>query len=154
MKIDTATSKLYASQSVQASTAARNKSASFSAALSAATAGTNKSDAQGTKQADFTSMTRQEMQEWSNDQIRSGKMSLDDGRPFMAMSMKIPVSGGTGGGLQLTDDGERIDFTQKVRAGIEGALSRNDDMTRKTLESALKIMQQYQGETIGVDTQA
>jgi len=154
MKIDTATSHLYASQSAQLSTAARNNSASFSAALSTAAAGTSKSDAQGAKQADFTSMTRQELQEWSNDQIRSGKMSLDDGRPFMAMSMKIPVSGGTGGQLQATNDGERLDFTQKVRAGIEGALSRNDDVTRKMLESATKIMQQHQGETIGVDTRA
>jgi hypothetical protein len=154
MKIDTAISKLYASQSAQLSTAARNRSASFADALSTASAAASRSDAQGTKQADFTSMTRQEMQEWSNDQIRSGKMSLDEGRPFMAMSMKIPVSGGTGGELQLTSDGERIDFTQKVRAGIEGALSRNDDVTRKTLESALKMMQQHQGETIGVDTRA
>jgi len=154
MKIDTATSHLYASQSAQLSTAARNNSASFSAALSTATAGTSKSDAQGAKQADFTSMTRQEMQEWSNDQIRSGKMSLDDGMPFMAMVMKIPVSGGTGGQLQATNDGERIDFTQKVRAGIEGALSRNDKVTLKMLESAMKTMQQHQGETIGVDTHA
>ena len=155
MKIDTATSQLYASQSAQLSTAGRNNAASFTAALSTATTGTSStSDAQGTKQADFTSMTRQEMQEWSNDQIRSGKMSLDDGMPFMAMVMKIPVSGGTGGQLQATNDGERIDFTQKVRAGIEGALSRNDKVTLKMLESAMKTMQQHQGETIGVDTHA
>ena len=74
MKIDTATSNLYASQSAQLSTAARNKSASFADALSTASAAASRSDARGTKQADFTSMTRQEMQEWSNDQIRSGKM--------------------------------------------------------------------------------
>lgn len=153
MKIDTATRHLYASQSAQSGTAASTSAASFSEALSTATAATSKSDAPGTKQADFTSMTRQELQDWSNAQIRSGKMSLDDGRPFMAMSMKIPVSGGTGE-LQASNDGERLDFTQKVRAGIEGALSRNDDETRKMLQSAMKIMQQYQGETIGVDTSA
>jgi hypothetical protein len=141
MKINTATNHLYASQNAPLSTAARNNSASFSAALSTATAGTSKSDAQGAKQADFTNMTRQEMLEWSNDQIRSGKMTLDEGLPFMAMSMKIPVSGGTGRELQA-NDGERFDFTQKVRAGIEGALSRNDDVTRKMLESAMKMMQQ------------
>lgn len=154
MKIDTATSQLYANQSARLSTAARNNAASFSAALNTVMAGTSTSDDQGTKQADFTSMTRQEMQEWSNDQVRSGKMSLDDARPFMAMSVKIPVSGGTGGGLQATNDGERVDFTQTVRAGIEGALSRNDDVTRKMLESAMNIMQQHQGDTIGVDTRA
>ena len=121
MKIDTATRHLYASQRAQSSIAARDSSASFSATLSTATAGTSRSDAQRAKPADFTSMTRQEMQAWSNGQIRSGKMSLDDGRPFMAMSMNMPVSGGTGGELQATNDGERLDCTQKVRAGIEEA---------------------------------
>lgn len=154
MRIDTATNQLYASQSAQSSNVARKNSASFSAAPSTAAVGTSKPDAQGTKQVDFTSMTRLEMQEWSNEQIRSGKMSLDEGRPFMAMLMKIPVNGGTGAALRPTNDGERIDFTQKVRAGIEGALSRNDDVTRKMLESAMKLMQQHQGDTIGVDTHA
>ncbi|MEC5218563.1 hypothetical protein RCH09_003535 [Actimicrobium sp. GrIS 1.19] len=156
MKIDTAMAlrHLYASETGPLSSAVRDNVASFSAALSTASAGASRSNAQGAKQTDFTSMTRKEMQEWSNDQIRSGKMSLDDGRPFMAMAMKIPVSGGTGGALQASSDGERFDFTQQARAGIEGALSRNDDVTRKMLESAMKIMQRYQGEPIGVDTRA
>jgi hypothetical protein len=154
MKIGTTTSHLYASQSAPLPSAARNNSTSFAAALSAATASASKLDAQGIKPTDFTSMTRQELQEWSNEQIRSGKMSLDDGMPFMAMLMKIPVEGSAGAGLQATNDGERVDFMQKVKAGIEGALSRNDDVTRRMLESAMKIMQQYQGETTGVDTRA
>ena len=147
MKIAPATSQPRLVQGAPSSTAASSNAAAFSAALSTATA---ESDAPGTKQADFTSMTRQEMQDWSNEQIRSGNMSLDEGFSFMAMTMKIPVSGD----VQAADDGERVDFTQKARAGIEGALSRNDDATRKMLESAIKIMQQYQGETIGVDTRA
>jgi hypothetical protein len=154
MKIDSATSHLHASPSGPLSTVARNNAAAFSAALSTAEAGTSKSDAQGTKQADFTSMTRQQLREWSNDQIHNGKMSLDDGFAFMAMSMKIPVGGGDGGELRASNDSERFDFTQKVRAGIEGARSRNDDVSRKMLESAMKMMDQYQGETIGVDTRA
>ncbi|WP_332877967.1 hypothetical protein [Massilia sp. S19_KUP03_FR1] len=152
MKIETATRHLYASQSAPLSTAARNVAASFSAALSTATAATSKSDAQSAKPVDFTSMTRQQMQAWSNDQVRSGNMSLDDSRPFMAMAMKVPVRGGTE--LQAGNDVKRVDFTQTVRAGIEGAISRNDDVTRKMLESALKTMQQYQGDTIGIDTRA
>ena len=150
MKIAPATSQPRLVQGAPSSTAASSNAAAFSAALSTATATTSESDAAGTKQADFTSMTRQEMQEWSNEQIRSGNMSLDEGFSFMAMTMKIPVSGEP----QATDDGERVDFTQKARAGIEGALSRNDDATRKMLESAIKIMQQHQGETISVDTRA
>lgn len=153
----------YASQSGPLASAACNNVASFSAALSTATAATSRSDAQGSKQADFSSMTHQQMQQWSNEQIRSGKMTLDEGRPFMAMSMHIAVGGGTGGTggtggasgeLPAGNDDERVDFAEKVRAGIAGAMSRNDDGARKMLESALKLMQQYQGQTIGVDKRA
>ncbi|RYG86483.1 MAG: hypothetical protein EON58_21690 [Alphaproteobacteria bacterium] len=154
MKIDTSTSRLYASQSAQLSTASDDTSASFSAALSTATAGASTSDAEDAEQTDFTSMTRQEMQEWSNEQIRSGNMSLDEGLPFMAMTMKIPVGGGTAGELQASDDGERVDFTEKVRAGIEGAMSRNDEDTRTMLEKAMETMQQYQDENSSDDARA
>lgn len=154
MKIDTSTSRLYASQSAQLSTASDDTSASFSAALSTATAGASTSDAEDAEQTDFTSMTRQEMQDWSNEQIRSGNMSLDEGLPFMAMTMKIPVGGGTAGELQASDDGERVDFTEKVRAGIEGAMSRNDEDTRTMLEKAMETMQQYQDENSSDDARA
>ncbi|WP_430257680.1 hypothetical protein [Neorhizobium sp. IRS_2294] len=154
MKIDTSTSRLYASQSAQLSTASDDTSASFLAALSTATAGASTSDAEGAEQTDFTSMTRQEMQDWCNDQIHSGNMSLDEGLPFMAMTMKIPVDGGTAGELQASDDGERVDFTEKVRAGIEGAISRNDEDTLTMLEKAMETMQQYRAETSGAEAQA
>jgi len=154
MKIDTSTSRLYASQSAQLSTASDDTSASFSAALSTATAGASTSDAEDAEQTDFTSMTRQEMQEWSNEQIRSGNMSLDEGLPFMAMTMKIPVGGGTAAELQASGDGERVDFTEKVRAGIEGAISRNDEDTRTMLEKAMETMQQYQDENSSDDARA
>ncbi|WP_210203042.1 hypothetical protein [Pseudaminobacter soli (ex Li et al. 2025)] len=109
---------------------------SFSAAIASA-------QADG-KQTDFTSMTRQEMRDWANGQIRSGEMSLDDSRPFMAMTMKVPVSGGFGGELAAASDGERLDFTQKAQAGIEAARLRHDDVTLKMLESAMQIMQRKQ----------
>ena len=142
MKIDTGTN---ASQRAPSPTAAaRNNSVSFSAVLTAATESASRPDATGVKQADFTNMTRQEMRDWTNDRICSGQMSLDDSQPFMAMTMKIPVNGSTGGELPAANDGERFDFTQKVRAGIEGALSRNDEVTRKMLESAMTVMKQYQ----------
>ncbi len=154
MKIDTSTSRLYASQSAQLSTASDDTSASFSAALSTATAGASTSDAEDAEQTDFTSMTRQEMQDWCNDQIHSGNMSLDEGLPFMAMTMKIPVDGSTAGELQASDDGERVDFTEKVRAGIEGAMSRHDEVTRGMLEKAMETMQQYQDENSSDDARA
>ncbi|MGY3441251.1 hypothetical protein [Bradyrhizobium sp. USDA 4473] len=143
MRIDASTSYLYASQRPQATASGGSTPTSFTATL-------NATQADSTKQANFSSMTRQEMRDWVNGQIRSGKMSLDDSQPFMAMTMKIPV-GGSGGELPAANDGRRYDFTQQVRDGIQGALSRNDETTLNMLQSAMSIMQQNQGQTIGVN---
>lgn len=141
-------------QTSHSSTSATNRSdtKSFATALTTATASTAKEDQTGARQVDFASMTRQEMRDWVNNRIRSGEMSLDDSRPFMAMTMKVPVNGGVSGELPPDGDREHIDFMQRVRAGIEGALSRNDQTTLKMLESAMQIMNQVQSQTIGINT--
>jgi len=134
MKIDA--NNPYASQMAQAAAAGSSAATSFAAALGAA-------QASSTTQPDFTSMTRQEMRDWLNDQIRSGEMSLDDSGAFMAMTMKIPV-GGSGGEVPAASDGTRYDFTQKISDGMQGARSRSDETTLKMLESALQTVQRYQ----------
>jgi len=141
MRVDAATSNLHASQRPQTTVADRSATASFSAALSAIRA-------DKTIQVDFTRMTRQELRDWVNTQIRSGEMSLDDSAAFMAMSMKMPVNGGLGGELPAESDGTRYDFTQKVRDGIQGTRSRNDETTLNMLESAMRIIQRHQGQSI------
>lgn len=146
MRVDAGTSYIHTGQRLQASAADRSAT-SFSAALAA-------TQTESTKQADFTDMTRQDMRDWVNTQIRSGEMSLDDSRPFMAMTMKIPVGGGQGGELPAESDGTRYDFTQKVRDGIQGALSRNDETSLKMLESAMQIIQRHHGQAIGIDIRA
>lgn len=76
-------------------------------------------------------------------------MSLDESRPFMAMTMKIPIDG-IGNSSGSTGDGIRYDFMQKVREGIEGALSRNDNETLSMLESAMSVMQRQQDSVVSV----
>ena len=137
----------YPAANQRASSANQNRSTdtSFSAVL-ASTA----SSAPKTAPADFSSMTRQDLHDWTNGQIRSGQMSLDDSRAFMAMSMKIPVAGGLTGELPAANNNTRY-FTQKARAGIEGATARNDAATLKMLQTAMSIMQSQTG---GVDIRA
>lgn len=152
MRVDGGASHLYASQRPRSSVVDKSASTSFTAGLTAAQANNEKADS-STKEANFTSMTRQDMRDWVNTQIRNGEMSLDDSRPFMAMTMKIPVNGGLGGDLATEGDDMRYDFMQKARDGIQGALSRNDETTLKMLKSAVSIMQRYQ-QAVGVDTRA
>lgn len=144
MKIGAGISYSYPSQRPQVSTAERPDFTSFSAALSAARASSAKS-------TDFTSMTRQDMHDWVNTQIRSGDMSPDDSRPFMAMTMKIRVSGGASA---AENDSTRHDFMQQARDGILGARSRHDDVTLKMLESAISIMLRQPGQSSGGDRDA
>ncbi|CAM5225318.1 hypothetical protein [Alishewanella longhuensis] len=105
-----------------------------------------------TKAADFSNMTGQQLLAWANEKIQSGDISLDDSRAFMAMTIKIPVNGGSAATFQAVHSTERVDFMQKVRDGINGALERNDKETLKMLGAALAIMQQYQGQTISIDS--
>lgn len=148
MKVDAGISQSYTGYGQRASSAGRNDAAPFADALAVAASQTKKDTAQ-VKNADFTSMTRQEIRDWTNDQVRSGQMSLDESFPLIAMTMKIPVGGGQE--IPAVGDHERIDFLQRARQGIEGALSRNDAQAAKRLEVALNIMLKGQGQAIGVN---
>lgn len=147
MKIDAGTSYLYASTTTPRPGQPANGAgqASFAASLAASTAATARSELTAARGGvDFTSMTRLEMREWVNEQIRSGKMSLDESLPFMWMTMKIPADG-TGREVSVLNDAERINFVQRALDGIKGAFSRNDEATRKRLEFALNLMRKHQG---------
>lgn len=146
MKINTDAKHFFSSQRAPASTAASTGPASFSAALTAATAGTA-----SVKQADFTSMTRQEMFDWINDQIRRGEMSVDESSPFVGMTMKRSANGQP---VDMATDATRIDFFEKARLGIEGALSRNELDSARRLQAAVEIMHRKQGQAIGADARA
>lgn len=147
MKVNTESNHFYTTQRAQTSTATSTSPASFSSALTVATAETS-----AVKQADFTSMTRKEMFDWMNDQIRGGKMSLDEGSPFLGMTMKISVV--TGQPVDMATDTTRINFVEKAGLGIEGARSNNDPDLAKRLQAAIEIMSRQQGQAFGVDIRA
>lgn len=150
MKVDAGMGHLHAERARSAS-GARSASSSFEARSAASQAGGVK-QGDGVKQMDFTSLTRQEMRDWVNARIRGGEMSLDESRPFMAMTMKIPAEGAAV--AEVESDGKRHDFAQLAREGIQGALSRGDEATLKMLQSAMSIMQSQQGRAIGIDSRA
>lgn len=150
MKVDNVASSVFVRQAPGINQSRNDDSASFAASLAAKAQETSNSAADSrVKQVDFTNMTRQEMRDWTNNQIRSGQMSLDESMPFMAMTMKLPVGGGAE--IPAETDNERIDFMQRARQGLEGAQSRRDARAAERLEIALSIMLKNQGQTIGVN---
>lgn len=147
MKISNETSPLYSAPRTQPSSTPGIGASSFSSALAAATAKTPSA-----MSADFTSMTRQEMTDWMNEQIRTGKMSLDESAPFMGMTMKISVA--TGQPVDIATDTNRINFIEKARLGIEGARSLNDQKLAERLQRAIDKMHRSQGQAIGGDVRS
>lgn len=103
-------------------------------------------------QIDFTSMTRQQMFDWMNNQIRSGAMSLDESTPFLGMTVKIDAA--TGAPVDMASDTEPVNFIDRARQGIAGALWRGDQDAAARLQSAVATMQRYQGQVAGVDIRA
>ena len=85
----------------------------------------------------FTDMTRQEMRDWVNNQIRSGEMSVDESRPFMFMT----IQGVGESDLQVADDNTHYNFMQMAEDGLNAALQRRDSMTAELLKAALAKMQ-------------
>ncbi|MCD0416903.1 hypothetical protein LOC51_06720 [Rubrivivax sp. JA1024] len=115
---------------------------SFASMLAAATTPAADQTADD-ERPDFTSMTRQQLFDWMNQQIRSGRMSLDESTPFLGMTMKI--SAATGEPVDMASDGERIDFVAKARGGIDGALERHDYDLLARLQAAVERMLKTQG---------
>lgn len=155
MKIESGASNFFANRAQSSNVAARTDgTASFSTTLAGKTqeALSVTTGAAGVQSADFSNMTRQEMADWMNDQIRSGKMSFDESSPFLGMTMKISVA--TGQPVDMATDTTRVNFTEKARLGIAGAVSRNDPDAAKRLQAALDTMLKNQGRVLGMDTWA
>jgi hypothetical protein len=146
MKIDTASSLFYAPLQRQGTPSGDRMAASAGASATAGGA--------GIQSLDFSGMSRQELRDWTNARIRSGDMSLDESRPFMAMGMAVPVEGPWGAHLQAAGDQSPQDFTRLVEEGLAAARQRGDGKTLEMLESARATMQRMQGTAIGVDLHA
>lgn len=154
MRIDTATT-LYATQRPAATAGQPESKASFAAMPNDKTnqpVNTGPNAARDTDKPDFTSMTRQQLADWMNEQLSAGKMTLDESSAFLGMTISIPVDGSKGPDMRA--DTTRFDFISKARLGIDGALSHNDPKLAARLEKAISIMQRTQNAGSGINTRA
>lgn len=103
---------------------------------SSAAAGDSKTASTSDQQVNFSSMSRNDLRDWINVQLKAGKISPDDAFSLAAMTMHIPVDGSSMG----DDMDQPIDFTADARSGLEGALQRGDKTTEDMLSSVLKIL--------------
>lgn len=129
-----------------ANSARAGGTAGFAAAMAQAASASPGAQTSGTT-TDFTRMTRKDLLGWVNDKIRSGAMSLDDSTALVAMTAKLRVDGGDA----AIDATEQVDFTAMAQGGLEWARQHSEASSVRAFETALSIMNRYQGESKGVD---
>lgn len=110
---------------------------SFAAALASADTGSSPTPDAG-HAIDFTRATRQELFDWMNGQILSGRMTLDESTPFLGMTLKF--SRATGQHVDIAADAAPVNFLEKASLGIEGALVRFDNAGAERLRTALETI--------------
>jgi len=129
----------------------RHNSALFSQTLTATSSVTDTENSSQVKKLDFTNMTRKDMWDWMNEQIRNGSMSLDESSILLGQCCTIKADGEI---IPLESDHERINFLQSVREGIDGALSLNETKSAARLKNALDLMLRQQGLATALDIKA
>lgn len=142
MKIDSTTTSYPAVAKSQGGTSGEVNT-SFSAALAAANAAVNSTpretpavSAGNEPEADFSNMTRGELQAWINERIRTTG-TLDGTETFVSMTVNGLSAAGP---LDQVDDSQRFDYLQILSSGIEGALSRNAMDEARRLQAALELV--------------
>lgn len=125
---------------------AARPTASASASASAAAPAEAASDG---RKLDFTSMTRKELLDWINGEIKGGRMTLDESTPFVGMTIKI--SAYTKQSVDIETDMSRVDFTDMAAKAAEGARWFGNESLAKSFEWAVGAMRRAQGGKTGVD---
>lgn len=91
---------------------------------------------------DFSNMTRRELFDWMNNQIRSGQMTVDESTPFLAMSLKIKPSGEP---VDMDTDPVRMDFIDIAKQRFDAAEARGEFEVADRWRIAWNSLQQLQG---------
>lgn len=119
-----------------------NLSSSSKAVLLALQEVNEPADASATSTAstrDFTNMTRKGIFDWMNGQITSGKMTLDESSPFLAMTVKMSPTG-----THTLDSQERMNFVDTTKSAISFYQSHGYIDSAQRFQNALSIMERYQ----------
>jgi hypothetical protein len=87
---------------------------------------------------DFSSLTRSDLVDWVNDEIKSGRMNVKDSTPFVTLS--LGSANEEGKSINIAGDTREYDFIKLAQDGIEGALYFGETDLAESLQYALGIM--------------
>ena len=100
------------------------------------------------KSADFSQMSRHELHELINCQTRSGQLSLDGSATLAWLSNNVGMNHDHPAD---SDEHEIVDFLDRAQRGKQIALSNGKSVVARQFDTALELMYNIQGQTIGVD---
>ncbi|MDO8653202.1 MAG: hypothetical protein Q7R66_13540 [Undibacterium sp.] len=100
---------------------------------------------------DFSNISPKALHETDNILIRSGHMNLDETSSLLCVMAPFQI--GTDGSFTATSD-SLVNVFAKIQAGIECALSRNDNQSVENLQRTADALLRYQGQTAKVYIQA
>ncbi|WP_051261010.1 hypothetical protein [Desulfovibrio inopinatus] len=126
------------SMTVEGSTAASAEVSANTATQASAPDSVNPQAETGGTKPDFTNATRQELFDWINSEIVSGRMSLDNSISLVAMTLAF--SDVDNQAVDMATDTKRYDFIEMARGGLEGALYRGDTENAELMQETLKLM--------------
>ncbi len=106
------------------------------------------SEASPGRKLDFTSMTRKELIDWVNGEIKGGRMTLDESTPFVGMTIKI--SAYTKQSVDIDTDTTRYNFTDIAAKGADGARWFGNEKLAQALEWTVDAMRRAQGGKAGI----
>jgi len=98
---------------------------------------------------DFSNATRQELFDWMNERIRSGKMTLDESAAFLAMTVQFDLQ--TLKPVDMATDTTRVDFLEKAQTGIEWARYNYDEADEARWRTTLATMEKLQAVAQGIE---
>jgi len=103
---------------------------------------------------DFTSMSRSVLRDTVNSLIKSGKLSLDDTTGLVGIMGPAVTTTVDGSAPPAGYESQSINAFAELKAGIEGARSRNDLQNEAVLMRTLSALQRLQGMVVGLDVKA
>jgi len=93
---------------------------------------------------DFTRMSSNQLRDWINDQIKSGKMTVAESSPYIGLTLNgMPLR--DMGNSDTTWQNQPRNYLDDVRVGISGAKWRGDHLEQQLLEGMLARLTREQG---------
>lgn len=142
MRVDAGMAYLNANQKPQLENSQAKAPSSFTDRLMAVQK--SSPDEKDSYEVDFTSMTKKELFDWMNRELKAGRMTVDESTPFVGLAMDARITE-TGELIiePIPDDTKKVNFYKNVSESLEYAeLSRMYD-TAETMALAKEVMDRY-----------